>query len=149
YGHVGAGSVAALLECVRVSWSGRRGGGGKLVGKRQGKSIDKRKGGKGRGKEKGEAYLVQLYHHDAASLDRALGPDTARAAHIAADVRAADVGDRAVRSWRADALGAVGTVSLRHIVGPCPWGGRRIMSTPSTQSCWKVACEATWWAMPR
>lgn len=23
------------------------------------------------------------------------------------------------------------------------------MSTPSTQSCWKVACEAAWWARPR
>ena len=78
---------------------------------------------------------MHLNGHDTACLDRALGPDTARAANVTADIRAADAGDGAVGRRRADALGAVDKVSLHRSVGTCTWGGRRIMSTPSTQSC--------------
>lgn len=99
----------------------------------------------GRGPRGG--YLVHLDGHDAAGLHGTFGAHAARAADVAADVGAPDVRDGVVGQGETGALGAVVCVSLRDCV-KFP-AGRLIMSTPSTQSCWKVACEAAWWAAPK
>lgn len=76
----------------------------------------------------GRVYLMHLDCHNAARLDGTLGPDPARAAHVAADVRAANVGDRVVGCGEADALRAVWPVSFwsrSHAAGVDPEVGER------------------------
>ena len=110
--------------------------------------MDENRESKGGRVEERERYLVHLDRHDAASLRGALGAGGTRASDIAADVGASDVRDGVVGHGKAGTLSAVVCVSWWFVVG-FDAGMGLIMSTPSTQRAWKVACEATCWAAPR
>lgn len=97
-------------------------------------------GGEDERQEGRVAYLVHLDRHDAARLDRALGPDSLGAAYVAADVIAADVGDGVVGRRETDALGSVETVrSHRSQVMACrEWNLSYRRHQPRVAGRWRV-----------